>query len=536
MSSRIHALNKLLMPFHLKKNEISGHIFLIVILISIICVSLFWSDSQSLIAHDEGLYARRAKLILDSGDWLSPFASPHHKTVGSYWAIAASLKLFGISDWASRFPSTLAGLIATLLFYLISLRYFKPLNSLVASLSLIVMPIYFQSLRTVSPDMGFIALMMAQIYFLTSAKPLSSSTSYWKIFCFGVCVSFTFFVRSIVALIPLVSLLPLIFVLQYMRKKAFWVWVLGGLLVGSIPLAISLLSVFGDHGYAGLASLIAFASKKADVTEFNLLSSVPFYFTRLLLFTFPAFVFLLLPRVQSFRKIPCFLRANPLQMELNALTVFFPLVYIIVLSFMGTRHYHYLLPLVPPLALNIARIDLTFQRSKFNFDSNFAVVMSAFYLLGACILCFKREGFLDLSFYIGFFALILSSSFCFYAFYAKAFSWRRISPFAVIFAVLMAQYLTIFAFSASGIIWNTNKELKVLASTVNRECSSGTYLYGLSSKDMTILQFYLDDSLVLESLNSSSASPHRCLVYANMSSKQVSPNLRDRNFSKIYFR
>ena len=146
------------------------------------------------------------------------------------------------------------------------------------------------------------------------------------------------------------------------------------------------------------------------------------------------------------------------------------------------------------------------------------------------------KAFLELSFYIGFFALILSSGFCFYAFYAKAFLWRRISPFAVIFAVLMAQYLTIFAFSASGIIWNTNKELKVLASTVNRECSSGTYLYGLSSKDMTILQFYLDDSLVLESLNSSSASPRRCLVYANMSSKQGSPNLRDRNFSKIYFR
>ena len=170
------------MPDFLKKNTLSSHIFLITALIFIVFASLFWSDSQSLIAHDEGLYARRAKLIYDSGDWLSPFTSPHHKTVGSYWAIAISLKLFGISDWAARLPSVVAGYIATLLFYLTALRYFKPLNSLVASLSLISMPIYFQSLRTVGPDMVFIALIMAQIYFLISAKDSSRPLSAGKYF------------------------------------------------------------------------------------------------------------------------------------------------------------------------------------------------------------------------------------------------------------------------------------------------------------------------------------------------------------------
>ena len=223
-SCRIQFLNKLSMPPLLKKNSFNSHILLISILIFIVFISLLWSDSQSLIAHDEGLYARRAKLISDSGDWLSPFASPHHKTVGSYWAIAASLKIFGISDWASRLPSVLAGYIATLLFYLTALRYFKPLNSLVASLSLIAMPIYFQSLRTAGPDMILIALIMAQIYFLTSAKDASRRV-FWRIFGFGVCVSLAFFVRSLVALIPLVSLFPLIFVLQYVRSNPILDWV-----------------------------------------------------------------------------------------------------------------------------------------------------------------------------------------------------------------------------------------------------------------------------------------------------------------------
>ena len=523
------------MSYLLKKNTLSVHILLITALIFIVFASLFWSDSQSLIAHDEGLYARRAKLIYDSGDWLSPFTSPHHKTVGSYWAIAISLKLFGISDWAARLPSIVAGYIATLLFYLTALRYFKPLNSLVASISLISMPIYFQSLRTVGPDMVFIALIMAQIYFLISAKDSSRPSFCWKILCFGICVSLSFFVRSLAAIIPLVSLFPLLYVLQYVRIKEFWIWLVSGLFLGSIPLIFSLSSVYEYHGYSGLISLISFASKKADVTGLNLFSSIPFYFTRLILFTSPAFVFLL-PRVQSFRQIIFSFKANALQIELNALTVLFPLIYMIALCFMGTKHYHYLLPLIPLLALNIARVNLISKRSKFRFEASFSGLMFLLYLLGACALYFKREDLSDASFYTGFFALILSSILSFYAFYARVLSRRRVSHFAFIFAFLMAQYLSISALSASGIIWSTNKELKSLASSVNSECDSGTYLYGLSSKDETVLRFYLDDSYVLESLGGLSTAPSRCLVSLESSRKRILRDLSNHKIVNFYFR
>ena len=523
------------MPSILKKNPLNAHIFLISVLIFLVFVSLLWSDSQSLIAHDEGLYARRAKLISDSGDWLSPFASPHHKTVGSYWAIAISLKLFGISDWASRLPSIVAGYISTVLFYLTALRYFKPLNCLVASLSLMAMPIYFQSLRTAGPDMILIALIMAQVYFLTSAIDASRRTFFWKILCFGFCISLSFFVRSLAALIPLVSLLPLIFVLQYLRSRQFWIWAISGLFLGSIPLIFNLLAVFEDHGYSGLISLVSFASRKADVTEWNLFSSVPFYFTRLVLFTFPAFLFIL-PRMQSFRQKIFSIKARSLQAELNALTILFPLIYMIVLSFMGTKHYHYLTPLVPLLALNIARIDLIYKRSEFRLEANFAGAMFVLYLLGACTLYFKRYELLNASFYAGFFAVILSSVLCLYAFYARVLSRRKFSPFAFILAFLMAQYLAIFALSASGIIWSTNKELKALAGSVNSECKSGTYLYGLPSKDVTVLRFYLDNSYVLQSLGSLPATSGSCLVSSKSLKKKILQDSSSHEISSFYFR
>ena len=345
----------------------------------------------------------------------------------------------------------------------------------------------------------------------------------------------SFFVRSLVALIPLVSLFPLILALQYVRSIQFWIWAISGLFLGSIPLIFNLLSVFEVHGYSGLASLASFASRKADVTEWNLFSSLPFYFTRLVLLTFPAFVFLL-PRMQSFGKRLFSDKACGLRMELNALTILFPLIYIIVLSFIGTRHYHYLLPLVPLLALNIARMDLIFKGSAFRFETSFAGVMFVLYMLGACALYLKRDYLLDAAYYTGFFAIIFSSILCLYAFCSRLLSRRKLSPFASIFAFLMAQYLTISALSASGIIWSTNKDLKALAISMNSECKSGVYLYGLPSKDETILKFYLDNSYVLRSLGGLSAEYGGCLVAVESSKSQVLHDLSGHKISNFYFR
>ena len=162
--------------------------------------------------------------------------------------------------------------------------------------------------------------------------------------------------------------------------------------------------------------------------------------------------------------------------------------------------------------------------------------MFVLYLLGACALYFKRDEMLGASFYAGFFAVILSSILCFYVFCGRVFYWRNISPLALILALLMAQYLTIFSLSASGIIWSTNKELKGLAGSVNRECKSGAYIYGLPSKDITILRFYLDKSYVLESLGDLPTAPSSCLVSLKSSEKRILQDLSSHKKVNLYFR
>ncbi|PAW83696.1 MAG: hypothetical protein B9S33_13285 [Pedosphaera sp. Tous-C6FEB] len=62
---------------------------------------------------DEGRYAEIAREMVETGNWLVPhiWYVPHlDKPPFTYWAVAASLSVFGVNEWAARLPLALAGL------------------------------------------------------------------------------------------------------------------------------------------------------------------------------------------------------------------------------------------------------------------------------------------------------------------------------------------------------------------------------------------------------------------------------------------
>jgi 4-amino-4-deoxy-L-arabinose transferase-like glycosyltransferase len=523
----------------MKKYQTHSHVFIICILLFISLSTLFWFDTQSLIAHDEGLYARRARFLLESGDWFSPFFTPHHKTVGSYWPIATSFKLFGASDWAARVPSVLSAIIATILFYFVSCRYFNSLRSFVASLALLATPIYFQASRTAGPDMLFVLIIIAQVYFFVSINKASGLSDYLKMIGLGICISLAFFVRSFAAFIPIISLLPLIISRCCFRSITFWAWTSLGILLGSFPLLMNLYAVFIDHGNAGLLSLFSFASRKFSATEFGLILSIPFYFSRFLLFTFPVFFIIFSSAKSKSSKKPLLSSILPsLKSEINSLAVLFPLIYLSILSFMGTRHYHYLTPLVPFFVLNIARIDLSSRGRQFNFEAYLIGFMGLLYSIGACLILLVRpEDMMPVSVYFAFAVLLFCSALCIYTFILKIFLLRVVAPFALLIVIFVSQYLSLSALAGGGVIWSTNKDLKSLARSINAECgSSGVYLYGLSGKDVTVLRFYLDKPHVLVELEDPRSLPKKCLVVPSSAKENFSEALLHDSFSKTYFR
>ena len=117
-----------------------------------------------LVGPDEPRYMEIARAMLRSGDWITPrlYGQPwFEKPALYYWAAAASSRLFGINEFAARFPAALAALLATLAAARAALRSYG-LDA--AWLTLLLMPTTVASIglgRAATPDMLFSALLMA---------------------------------------------------------------------------------------------------------------------------------------------------------------------------------------------------------------------------------------------------------------------------------------------------------------------------------------------------------------------------------------
>ena len=83
-------------------------------------VLLFGNNWVSLWDQDEAAYAGFAKNMVESGNWLMPefmWSEVHRKPPLHFWNIAISYKIFGINEFAVRFPSVVFVLLTLALTY-----------------------------------------------------------------------------------------------------------------------------------------------------------------------------------------------------------------------------------------------------------------------------------------------------------------------------------------------------------------------------------------------------------------------------------
>ena len=186
--------------------------FLISILLLVSFCSIFFIENHSLVAHDESLYANRAKLIIDSNNWFTPFEKAHHKTIGSYWLIALSLKMFGINEFSARLPSYIFSILSSFVLF----KIIKDISSLgIGLISIFTLSssfLWFSYSKYCSPDTLYIFLNLLGILFLLkTSNSLKEKNKNKFLFLSGLSLSLPFFVRSYLQLLPLVSIFPLIY-------------------------------------------------------------------------------------------------------------------------------------------------------------------------------------------------------------------------------------------------------------------------------------------------------------------------------------
>ncbi|MBD2353363.1 glycosyltransferase family 39 protein [Tolypothrix sp. FACHB-123] len=297
------------------------------------------SGQNSLMAHDEGFYAGRARQMFASGDWIAPWGSAHHKTPGSYWLIASAYKLLGISEFSARLPSAIAGILCLFTIYEIGKIILSKKVAWLTATILSVEFLWLQSCRLAAPDIPTILLVLVAILALLKAE-ISPQKSYFWLFIAGLSFSLGFLLRSFVIFLPMVALLPYLIGEHRRHRHLFNPMLYLGLVVGVIPTLAWLWLSWLRYGSESFGQLLGFVVELgSDDRNHN---GFFFYFWNLPLKSFPWFFFSLLGLAVVIR--------HPIP-RYQLILVGFPLVLLAELSIFSTRLSHYALCLYPFIAL-----------------------------------------------------------------------------------------------------------------------------------------------------------------------------------------
>ncbi len=484
--------------FFLKNKKIILPFFAVLFFISLYFLIDF--SSQSLVAHDEGLYARRARLIESSTNWFSPpFISPHHKTVGSYWFIALSIRLFGNSELAVRLPSILTSFLCLITSYLIALKTTNSKSALISLFSLSSMPLWIQYSRYASPDLPFVlCILLVILFFLKSLDSSKYISQYFNLFCSGLFISSSFFIRSYMAFVPFIGLTPFIFSHLFRKEFTFKLFFCTGIAVGFIPTVLNLYFSFQKFGISGITSLFDFAKKQAlGEFSFNNLLLVPVNFLYL---TFPIGILLLILFV--------FTRSNN-KAKYPLLIYCYPLLSLILLLCMSRSYPHYYLFLLPSLSIIFANY-LTSNSPRYPSSSTIIrnlvfillLIISSFLLFSILrfsdlVLLYSRGNPLIVYILISLIVVsyITSLRFLFDIKYPNS---NLINFF---YNIIIPQYISLSLLFNFGVLGNPNHNTKLflkdadVSSIIN---SNTIYLFSVDSKIQTLLSYYLPSSVIID--------------------------------------
>jgi Dolichyl-phosphate-mannose-protein mannosyltransferase len=321
---------------------------------------LLSSGNSSLMAHDEGLYAVRSRLMFDSGDWIHPWESPHHKTPGFYWLIAASYNLFGISENSVRFPNLILGFFSVFILYEIGKIILNQRVAWLAAAILSVNFLWLQYCRLGTPDVPMIFLVLLGIFSLlkgegktlikssegnynSNLRSHAFSNSFW---CFigGFCLGLGLLIRSMMIFLPIAALLPYLVLDNRRHRLLNNPSLYLGFLIGLMPTLIWLWLNFIHYGNGSVNQLLNFVFRLGSNERAG--NGILFYLWNVPITSFPWIFFALFGLFNSLFNL-----SNSFQPKYKLLLIGFPGILFIELSIFSTRLPHYSLCLFPFISL-----------------------------------------------------------------------------------------------------------------------------------------------------------------------------------------
>jgi 4-amino-4-deoxy-L-arabinose transferase-like glycosyltransferase len=298
-----------------------------------------------LLGPDEPRYADIAREMYRSGDFVTPrlFGVPwFEKPALVYWGAAIAFGIFGVSEFAARFPSALGATACVLLTYYAGTRLWSRSTAFWAALILASSTGFFAFAHAASMDMPLSScLTLALLCFLIGYNSVGSVRRWW-FYAF-----WAFLGLAVLAKGPIGLLLPLLSLLAYRvfraRSGEWKQWHPEGLLI-SIAIALPWYwAVLAANGYPFIEEFFLNHNlQRFTSTIHGHQRPVYFYIPVLMMLTFP-WTFMLIPALRR-------------SLDKNDwILLSWALVPLVFFSLSGSKLPGYILPSVAPLAMMCGR-------------------------------------------------------------------------------------------------------------------------------------------------------------------------------------
>ncbi len=321
--------------------------YLIIALLALACYVFFFHalGSIGLIGPDEPRYAAVAREMFLTGDYITPrlYGTPwFEKPVLMYWGAILGYKVLGITEAGARLPSAVGATICVFLIYWIGRKLWDRATGFVAALILATSIGCFTFARAASMDMPLTTcLTMALVFFLAASNESTERRRFW----------FSAFYAAlglgVLAKGPVALLLPAISLSGFLLLRSKWgewktwhpkaLWITAAV---AVPWFILCAIV---NGWTFINTFfITHNFERFTTAIFGHDRSVFFFVPVLLLFTFPWTFLLISVLRRTFSKN-------------EQLLLWWAIVPFVFFSFSRSKLPGYILPIVPPLALLIAK-------------------------------------------------------------------------------------------------------------------------------------------------------------------------------------
>ena len=312
--------------------------------------------------RDEGSNAEAAREMLETGDWISPtlnYEPRYAKPAFTYWLISGSYLLWGINEFAARFPSAVSGLCLIFLQYAFVRKWYGGRVAFLSSIMLLLNMEFLGINRMVLTDPELVVFTTMAGYAFWQGMQESRTTARWYFLVFYLGMGCAMLVKGPVGIIiPLMGAIPYLTLTR--QWKTFWgkgIPVLGVALVVLVA-APWYVAMFQIHGDAYWAAAQANTTGRFMSPMEGHGGTLLFYIPILLVGFFPWSAFLPAKMYFTLKPWKTYWRGHPFSSRHDNLEFFLSLLVLGLLLFFtlsATRLPHYIYPLFPAAALLVAR-------------------------------------------------------------------------------------------------------------------------------------------------------------------------------------